>query len=575
MSTAVVRTILRCTWAATLLVAIVVAPFASAEERKPQQAAIASAYPLASEAGFEILAQGGNAFDAAVAVSAALSVVEPRGSGMGGGGFYLLHRASDGKQIFVDAREVAPAAATHDMFLDADGKPVPGRSTETALAAGIPGEPAAFAHLAAKYGRLSLAQNLKPAIRLAREGYPVYPQLVDDLTRRKKAMLRSRDGERIFLVDGEVPKVGHILRQRDLARSLELLAKKGPDEYYKGDLARRMVAGVRSLGGIWSLEDLANYKLIEREPLVGTYRGIRIVTAPPPSSGGITLLNVLNILSGYDLDRVESAARKHLIIESLRRAHRDRAEYMGDPAFVEVPVERLLSPYYAAGQRASINVDRATPSALLPGYIGDTSQGTSTTHFSVLDREGNRVGGTITLNAWFGSGLVVPGTGILLNNQMDDFAIKPGTPNLYQLVGAEANAVAPGKRMLSSMAPTFLESERGVAILGSPGGSVIPTLVLLGTLNWMKGADAVEIVTARRFHHQYQPDIVTVEDGALTDAEREALAQRGHQFRPWPATIGNMHAVTWDYSGKVAAGSDPRRAGKGIVRDVGGSAPAR
>lgn len=575
MSAPAVRTSRRSWLAAILIAAAALAPFASAEDRKPPQAAIASAYPLASEAGFEVLAQGGNAFDAAVAVSAALSVVEPRGSGMGGGGFYLLHRASDGKQIFLDAREVAPAAATRDMFLGEDGKPVPGRSTETALAAGIPGEPAAFAHLAAKYGRLSLEQNLKPAIRLAREGYPVYPQLVDDMTRRKKALQRSADGQRIFLVHGEVPKVGHILRQRDLARSLELLAKKGPDEFYKGDLARRMVAGVRSLGGIWSSEDLANYKLIEREPLVGTYRGIRIVTSPPPSSGGITLLNVLNILSGYDLDRVDSAARKHLIIESLRRAHRDRAEYLGDPAFVDVPVERLLSPYYAAGQRASIRVDLATPSASLPGYIGDTSEGSSTTHFSVLDQEGNRVGGTITLNAWFGTGIVVPGTGILLNNQMDDFSIKPGTPNMYQLVGAEANAIEPGKRMLSSMAPTFLESERGVAVLGSPGGSVIPTLVLLGTLNWIKGADAVEIVTAPRFHHQYLPDVVTVENDALTEAERAALAQRGHQFRPWPPTIGNMHAVTWDYSGKVAAGSDPRRAGKGIVRDVRGSTPAR
>jgi gamma-glutamyltranspeptidase/glutathione hydrolase len=566
MSAPAARTIRRSWLAAVLIAASALGSFASAEDRKPPQAAIASAYPLASEAGFEVLAQGGNAFDAAVAVSAALSVVEPRGSGMGGGGFYLLHRASDGKDIFVDAREVAPAAATRDMFLGEDGKPVPGRSTETALAAGVPGEPAAWAHLAAKYGRLPLERSMKPAIRLAREGYPVYAQLVDDLTRRKKAIQRSADGQRIFLVHGEVPKEGHILRQRDLARSLELLAKKGPDEYYKGDLGRRIVAGVRSLGGIWSSEDLANYKLIEREPLAGTYRGIRIVTAPPPSSGGIALLNALNILSGYELDRVDSAARKHLIIETLRRVHRDRAEYLGDPAFVDVPVERLLSPYYAAGQRTSIRIDRATPSDTLPGYIGDTSEGSSTTHFSVLDKEGNRVGGTITLNAWFGTGIVVPGTGILLNNQMDDFSIKPGTPNIYQLVGAEANAIAPGKRMLSSMAPTFLESERGVAILGSPGGSVIPTLVLLGTLNWIKGADALEIVTARRFHHQYQPDIITVEDGALTDEERAALAQRGHQFRPWPPTIGNMQAVSWDYSGKVVAGSDPRRAGIGMVR---------
>lgn len=544
----------------------IVASAARADDRKPPQAAIASAYPLATEAGFRILEEGGNAFDAAVAVSAALNVVEPRGSGMGGGGFYLLHRASDGRQVFVDAREVAPAAATRDMYLGPDGQPVQGRSTETPLAAGIPGEPAVWAHLASKYGRLPLAQSLQPAIRLARDGFPVYPRLVDDITRKKKAFERSPDARRIFLVDGEVPREGHNLRQRDLARSMELLAKKGADEYYKGDLARRLVAGVRQIGGIWSLEDLANYQIIEREPLVGNYHGTRIVTAPLPSSGGIALLNTLNILGGYDLERLDSAARKHLVIESLRRAHRDRAEYLGDPAFVNAPVARLISADYAAGQRAAIRIDKATPSAMLPSYVGDSSSGTSTTHFSIIDRDGNRVAGSITLNAWFGTGLIAPGTGIFLNNEMDDFAIKPSTPNLYELVGAAANAVEPGKRPLSSMAPTFLESERGVAILGSPGGSYIPTLVLLGTLNWQNGFDAEQIVAARRFHHQYLPDVVTVETGALTDEERAALAERGHTFRAWPLTIGNMQAVTWDYSGKVSAGSDPRAAGKGIVR---------
>ncbi len=556
-----------CTWLSSvaLLLAACVA-VAQTEERKPPQAAIASAYPLASEVGFAILEKGGNAFDAAVAVSAALSVVEPRGSGLGGGGFYLLHRAADGKQIFVDAREVAPAAATRDMYLGPDGAPVPGRSTETALAAGIPGEAAAFEHLSKTYGRLTLAQNLEPAIRLAREGYPVYPRLVNDITRKKKAFERTPDATKIFLLRGEVPPEGHILKQRDLARSFELLAKGGAEEFYRGELGRRLVAGVRSLGGIWSTVDFANYRLIEREPLVGSYRGTRIVTAPPPSSGGIALLNVLNVLDGYDQERLDSASRKHLVIEALRRAHRDRAEYLGDPAFVNNPVERLVSREYAAGQRTSIRLDRATPSATLPGHVGDASSGIATTHFSIVDREGNRVAASITLNAWFGTGLVAPGTGILLNNQMDDFAIKPGTPNQFELVGAGANSVAPGKRPLSSMMPTFLESERGVAILGSPGGSYIPTLVLLGTLHWQSGFDAVQIVAARRFHHQYLPDVVTAEEGAFTDEERTSLAQRGHTFRAWPATIGNMQVVTWDYSGTVSAGSDPRAVGKGIVR---------
>jgi gamma-glutamyltranspeptidase/glutathione hydrolase len=408
---------------------------------------------------------------------------------------------------------------------------------------------------------------MQPAIRLAREGFPVYPRLVDDIRRKQKQLAKTPDGQRIFLRHGEPPQVGEILKQTDLAKSLEALATKGPDEYYRGALARRIVAGVRQLGGIWSVEDLAGYRVMERKPLVGTYRGVRIVTAPPPSSGGVAILNSLNILAGYHLERLQPVDRKHLIVESLRRVHRDRAEYFGDPDFVSIPLERFLSADYAAGQRASIRIDRATPSATLPGYIGDSGEGTSTTHFNVLDRDGNRVAGTITLNAWFGSGLVVPGTGILLNNEMDDFAIKPGVPNIYGLVGAEANAVAPRKRPLSSMAPTFLESERGIAMMGSPGGSVIPTLVLLGTINWINGADAVQIVAARRIHHQYMPDLIWVETEALTDAERETLASRGHQFRPWPATIGNMHAITWDYDGnKVVAGSDPRGAGKGIVR---------
>ncbi len=537
-----------------------------AEAPKPPAAAIASAYPLASEAGFEILAAGGNAFDAAVAVSAALSVVEPRGSGLGGGGFYLLHRASDGHEVLIDAREVAPAAATRDMFLDSAGKPIPGRSTETALAAGIPGEAAAFAHLAAKYGRLPLKRSMQPAIKLARDGFPVYPRLVEDLTRKKPALERSADAKRIFLVKGEPPAAGHILKQPDLARSLTLVAEKGAEGFYKGEFAQRMVEGVRKIGGIWSREDLAQYQLIEREPLRGAYHGARIVTAPPPSSGGVALLDALNILGGYQLERLDSAARKHLILESLRRVHRDRAEYLGDPAFVDVPVERLLSPEYAAGQRTSIRIDKATPSEMLPGYIGDTSSGTSTTHFGVLDREGNRVAATITLNGWFGTGLVIPGTGILLNNQMDDFAIKPGAPNMYQLVGAEANSVAPRKRPLSSMTPTFVESDKGVAILGTPGGSFIPSMILLGTLNWLDGADAWGIVKAPRVHHQYQPDAVFAEPG-VTAEEREALEERGHKLRDWPATIGNMQIITWDYaSEKVVAASDPRGAGTGMVR---------
>jgi gamma-glutamyltranspeptidase/glutathione hydrolase len=347
-----------------------------------------------------------------------------------------------------------------------------------------------------------------------------------------------------------------------------VLADRGADGFYQGAFAKKLVDGVRKLGGIWSLEDLKNYQPLERQPLTADYRGARIVTVAPPSAGGVTLIETLNILSGYDLSGLDDVTRKHLIAEGLRRAHRDRAEYLGDPAFVQVPVERLISPLYAAGLRASIRMDQATPSDLLPDAVGGASGGgTQTTHFSVLDKEGNRVAATITLNALMGSALVIPGTGILMNNQMDDFVSKPGEPNLYGLVGAEANVVAPGKRPLSSMTPTFVESDRGLLIIGTPGGSYIPTMVLLGVLRWMEGTDAATIVAAPRIHHQFRPDVIFYEPDALTPGELKGLEARGHRFRPWPATIGNLQVITWDYAtGEIAAAADPRGVGAGTVR---------
>ncbi len=540
---------------------------AGEQMRAPPQAAIASAHPLATAAGMEILEAGGNAFDAAVAVSAALAVVEPRGSGMGGGGFYLLHRAVDRHEVMIDAREMAPAAATRDMFLESDGTAAARRSLDTALAAGIPGEPAGWAHLAERYGRLPLAQSLQPAIRLARDGFAMYPRLVEDIERKKKALQRTPDGQRIFLAArGSAPAAGTIFRQRDLARSLQVLADKGAAGFYRGEFADKLVNGVRKLDGIWAKEDLRNYRVVERQPLRGEYRGAHIVTASPPSAGGVTLLETLNILGGYDLAAQSSVTRKHLIVESLRRAHRDRAEHLADPDFVEVPTEQLISQDYAAGLRATIRLDRATPSDALPDTVDAAHGGTHTTHFSVLDREGNRVAATITLNALMGSGLVVAGTGILLNNEMDDFVSKPGVPNLYGLVGGAANTIEPGKRPLSSMTPTFVESERGLMILGTPGGSYIPTMVLLGVLNWMDGADAQAIVSAPRLHHQFRPDVIFYEPGALTAGEQEGLKARGHSFRPWPATIGNMQVITWDHAGnQVQAAADPRGVGLGAT----------
>ena len=550
---------------AVLFVVAMCAPLLAAADAtaKPPKAAIASQHELATQAGMEILKQGGNAFDAAVAVSAALAVVEPSSSGLGGGGFWLLHRASDGFEIMVDAREVAPKAATRDMFLDEKGDVVPGRSTQTALAAGIPGEAAGWAHLSTKYGRLPFRTSLQPAIRLAREGFPLNTRLRGGIE-AKRNLFQAGAAAKIFLVNGAVPAVGTIIRQPELAQTLTALAERGPDGFYKGAVAKRMVDGVRKLGGIWSLEDFADYRVAERKPLYGEYRGARIISAPPPSSGGIAVIDALNILSGFDLGAVDSGTRKHLVVEAMRRAHRDRAEFLGDPDFVKVPTERLTHAYYADGQRASIRSDRATPSNTLPSIEGP-GQGPQTSHFSLIDTEGNRVAGTQSINFFFGSGLMVPATGVMLNNEMDDFAAKAGVPNGFRLIGADANAVAPGKRPLSSMTPTFVEKQDGLMIVGSPGGSVIMTVVLLSTLDWLDGVTADELIKKGRFHHQYMPDTITFEPGALTEEEKQTLQKYGHSLRE-SRMPGNAQIVTWDYrTGEVKAVSDPRGVGVGVV----------
>ncbi len=531
----------------------------------PGHAAIASAYPLASEAGQQILAKGGNAFDAAVAVASALAVVESCCSGLGGGGFFLLRRASDGHEAMIDLREMAPGASTRDMFLDKDGNAVASLSRDSALAAGIPGEPAGFAYLAKNYGKLPLSVSMQPAIKLARDGFPLYERMRGAVSFKKDAFLQTDDAARVFLDKGEVPAIGYLIRQPDLAASLELLASKGADGYYKGAFAKKLVAGVQKLGGNWTEADLANYKVVERAPVVGHYRGARIVSGSPPTSGGIALIDALNILGGFDLDKVDTVTRTHLIVEAMRRVHRDRAVYLGDPDFVDVPVARLINPYYADGQRASIRLDKATPSDSLPG-VDAAPAGTQTTHFSVLDKDGNMVAATLTLNFFFGSGLMVPGTGILLNNQMDDFSAKPGVPNGFELIGAEANAIAPGKRPLSSSTPTFVEGRKGLMIIGTPGGSRIPGMVILGTLGFLEGKNAQEIVSAPRFHHQFSPDILEFEPGALTADERAQLEARGHVLKEGSRKWGNTQVVTWDYkTGKVDAASDPRGVGEGMV----------
>jgi gamma-glutamyltranspeptidase/glutathione hydrolase len=550
-------------------------PAATADTARPAVAtrpavahkgAIASAYPLASQAGEEILKEGGNAFDAAVAVAAALSVVEPSSSGLGGGGFFLLHRQADGFETMVDAREKAPGAATRDMYLDKAGEEIPNASTNGPISSAIPGEPAAFEYLARKYGKLPLKQSLQPAIRLARDGFPLYARLQYGIKAKHDILARSPDAAKAFLTaDGNVPEVGAIIKQPELARTLEAIANQGAKGFYEGGVAQNLVAGVRAGGGIWTLDDLKNYRVVERKPLIGEYHGARIITASPPSSGGIAVLDSLNILAGFDLHDEDSATRKHLIIEAMRRAYRDRAIFLGDPDFIKMPLQQLMSVDYAAGQRSSIRADKAMPSDLLPG-IESEPKGMNTTHFSVLDAAGNRAAVTITVNLFFGSGYMPAGTGVLLNNEMDDFSTKPGRPNVFGLIGNTANSIAPNKRSLSSMSPTFVETQKGMMIIGSPGGSTIISQVLLGVLNYVDGMSAADIVKYPHYHHQYLPDEVGYEQGALTDGEIAKLQSMGHKLRLSNRQWGNMQVITWDFaSGKVEAASDPRGEGEGLV----------
>ena len=528
------------------------------------QAAVASAHPLATAAGVEILEAGGNAFDAAVAVSAALAVVEPYSSGIGGGGFWLLHRASDGRQVMVDGRERAPLAAHRDMYLDAAGQVVPGLSMDGPLAAGIPGEPAALAHIARHYGRLPLARSLAPAIRLARDGFEVDGHYRRMAKFRHALLQKWPESKAVFLAGGDVPAPGWRLKQPDLARTLEALARDGRDGFYAGPVAERLVAGVRRAGGIWRREDLDAYRVVEREPIRFRYRDLTVVSAAPPSSGGVALATLLNILSAWSLDDLDATTRTHLVVEAMRRAYRDRAQYLGDPDFVDIPLARLLHPWYAAGLRASLREDRATPSDSLPGRVPGR-EGFDTTHLSIIDAEGNRVAATLSINYPFGSGFVAPGTGVLLNDEMDDFSAKPGVPNAYGLVGAEANAIAPGKRPLSSMSPTFVESGRGVAVLGTPGGSRIITMVALAILDLAAGNGPAHWVSLPRFHHQYLPDEIQHEPGALAPAVADGLRRRGHRLRE-VGRYGNMQALYQERaSGRISAASDPRGIGKAVV----------
>lgn len=523
----------------------------------PGRVAVASAHRLATEAGLAVMRRGGNAFDAAVAVAATLGLVEPQSSGIGGGFFMLIHRASDGREVMVDAREIAPAAVTEAMYRNADGTLNSHASLEGPTSAGIPGAPAGLVWVNRKYGQLKLAEDLAPALRIAREGFQPDARFLKELAERKALIARYPGSAALLLPDGDVPASGWTLRNPDYAATLERLARKGEAGFYRGPLAEKLVSAMRAAGGNWTRADLAAYRVRERAPIRFDYRGYRIITAPPPSSGGVAMAEIFNILRSYDLSKMPQAAGDHVILEAMRRAFRDHNDYLGDPDFVQMPLAMLLSPYYADGLRASILPDRATPSSLLPTALV-RDPGRHTTHFSIVDKAGNMVSCTSTVNDLFGSGFVVPGTGFLMNDEMDDFALVPGQPNVYGLLGSEANAPAPHKRMLSSMTPSFVIGPDRTLVLGSPGGSTIITQVFEGILAFMHGDSAAQIVAKPRYHMQYLPDVVSVEPDTFDPQVTGQLEKMGYTLKlrqPW----GFMNAVTWNRKdNRLEAASDPR-----------------
>ena len=519
---------------------------------------------LSAQVGRDVMARGGNAVDAAVATGFAMAVTYPRAGNIGGGGFMVIHLADGNKDVAIDYRETAPHAATRDMFLGADGKPDPAKSRDSALGIGVPGTVAGLSLALKKYGsgKFTLAQLLQPAIVLARDGFIVTDDMADTLPGWHKRLARWPATAKIFShPDGSSLREGDRLVQTDLATTLEAIAGHGPSGFYEGPVADELVKGIQQAGGIITRDDLKSYQAVEREPMRGSYRGYDIVAMPLPSSGGVVLLETLNILEGFPMHDLAqgSVPSLHLLIEAMKRAYADRARFLGDPDFVNAPVAKLTSKDYAAKLRASINPDRATPwSDALP--LKQPHEGSNTTHFSVVDSAGNAVSNTYTLNFSYGVGLVADGTGVLLNNELDDFTAAPGASNAYGLVGFAANLPGPGKRPLSSMSPTIvLKDGKPVLVTGSPGGSRIISTVLqvvVNVLDYHMGVAAA--VDAPRLHHQWLPDEVRVERG-FSDEVLAGLKAKGHRVvEPMGQTSANSIAIT---PNGIEGGPDPRTRG--------------
>lgn len=539
---------------------------ASREPVRARLGMVGSTDEHASRAGLQILRHGGNAVDAAVAVGFALAVTHPAAGNLGGGGFMVI-RFADGRETTIDYREVAPAAARRDMFLDSSGEPVADRSRVGPLAAGVPGSVAGLALAQRRYGRLPLARVIAPAVALARDGFEVSWALADSLKSAQSLLSTHPASARAFQrADGSLPGPGDRLVQPDLAHTLTLIAEHGPDAFYKGAIADLIAAEMTRSGGLITKADLAAYTPRERPPIVGSYRGHRVISMPPPSSGGIALVQLLNILEKFPLaDYGHNSSRSiHLIAEAARRVYADRSEWLGDPDFFDVPVAGLLSRRYADALRRGISETRATASREVKPGLPRNFEHSDTTHYSVVDADGNAVATTTTLNGSYGSGQVVTGAGFLLNNEMDDFSAKPGTPNMFGLIGGEANAVGPGKRMLSSMTPTILVKDgRTRLVVGSPGGSRIITTVLQVVLNVVDfKMNVQQAVDAPRFHHQWLPDAIRLERQGFPADVVTALEAMGHTTE-LGADMGDVHAIMLDeVTGLRLGGSDPRQDGR-------------
>ncbi len=508
---------------------------------------VSSREKMASQVGVDILQKGGNAVDAAVAVGFALAVTYPQAGIIGGGGFMVIHLAEENKSITIDYREMAPAAAHRDMYLNDDESVDDAGSKYTHRASGVPGTVAGMIQALEKYGTMSLKDVIEPAYKLAYDGFDMYNYLESSLNNRKDILIENDAVAKVFFKeDGSSYSYGERLYQKDLAWSLKQIMDGGRDAFYKGEVAERIVADQEANGGLITMDDMAGYKAVEREALVGEYKGYKIVTMPPPSSGGVHMLQMLNMMENDDLKSTghNSAATLHLYIESMRQAYADRSKYLGDPDFVDVPVSELTSKEYAKIVRDLIPSDKSRRSTDVAPALDLINESPDTTHYSVMDKHGNAVSNTYTLNFSYGNHMMAAGTGIMMNNEMDDFSVKPGTPNGYGLIGGEANSIQPKKRPLSSMTPTIvLKDDKPYFVTGSPGGSTIITVVMQSVLNVVEfDMNAMHQLAAPRMHHQWLPDAVMLEEGVSQDT-KNILADMGHIIAPPRFTLGSLSSI--------------------------------